>query len=392
MTRQVILVLVFVGLSVAIFWGFGFVVALEASTAGITDPADVQRLGNLGELLNVRYGVPLAIIAGLLGAFVTYSLDRISTRQGETEILEFVEAKASGVFRDFRMIVPFLEQGMVMSNSVETAIEVTLKEYDNDRKPIDETFFKRVDGRIEGELAGFREIAAGSSDQPGILDLVEAIVTNPYSSLIADRGCEVRPRSREMMAFIKEKLIAAGLETRIGLSDADDGLLSTDLYLTGGNIASLASLTTSKELRALWTAAPQRSSTLERLGLSLMSMNVALRPGTIIQGRPAERVFFNLGLPMLLTLIDSFPRRDEAASVFDSLLLKRSQVARHFLERAGPDIRLLMPGSWRNSFDQITDPGRLIFIRFDEGDAAYWTEVSNDIKFEDLKFGVNADV
>lgn len=365
MKRLFTLFAAFASLALAIFVAFGWVVSLEANNAGIADRGDIESLGNLGEFLNVRYGVPLAIIAGLLGAFVTYTLDRISTRQGETDILEFAERKSRDIGEKFAPLTQSAIASVVFGNriwSLFIAARLSAAEAAGTGKPLDykyvrQTFLETCGEDLELFKAATQNLAISAPQ----------IWADPYAALVATEGLAHRPRFKSHLRRMAELMTAFGTDTS---QFERTWLTAGDPRETANFLSALERNLRAERAFAVLHLLPPSALPMEYAGLLLHGrVHKLVEPVKTASGGRIESITYNTGAAMLLSIIDSLPRRNEVADLIDTLMQSRSRIAKEFLTRAGPDWSSYAPSTrWMDGFARYERSDCFVAVRVRYGE------------------------
>ena len=348
---------------------FGVLVRWEAQIAGIDNPSDVQSLGALGDFLNVRYGLPVAVIAGLIGGVITFMLDRISTRQGEVDILNFAEEKSETITACFRPFAESVIKAFGFARKVQleqTAAAQAVAE--NDPKAPFEKVRAHFCEHAEGTVAEFRD------ELKDLRDDAQAVWLNSYSILVAEHGLNARPTHADRL----EELAQLGLETeaagRMGLLGPEASFFDAAPKMIISQLDRLIQdLTVERAFNVLYQLPPNGLRLMDVAGAIAGGQFCALKqPRKLADGRVCIGYFLNYGAAYFLMLVHALPRRQDVAELIDQLLDRRSKIARVFLEQAGPDWSLYtFTDDWIDGFNDYDRPYAFAYATVREGDRVY---------------------
>lgn len=335
---------------------------LEREANVLSENGVADGLGDAGEYLNLKYGVPVAFLGAVVGLFIAAVGYLFTSQQNEIEILRFVEEKTLKANEKYLALRSVLERFMITGNGIRAAIYKRMQ-VQTDAKATDEEKAQaqaEYDAAVEGLVNSFKQVVTSSSgaDQdeapPSLTQVAAQIQSDSYTAYFVR---EQKESSKGPLAFLRQHLPADHLE---GLKSQT----SSDLYDVVRCISLFASSMTKADIMNGYLLTPYNTSTVDLLGAAMAMPGIAAEADTKDRdGRTIVGYRINLGAAYILEIVDLLPDCESIVSAFNNIFGHRSEVASKFLKEAGPDRQRLASRYWLESFEpQFDNFNRLIVV------------------------------
>lgn len=341
---------------------------LEREANSLSDMGLASGLGDAGEFLNLKYGVPVAFLGAVVGLIIAAVGYAFTSQQNEIDILRFVEEKALQSNEKY-LALRRLMQRIVMGGN---AIMHDIHEYEASQgeEPLSDDERQKarleLEGRLESTIATIRGLLSPDvsvSDPSGVTlrELAEQIQADCYTAyFVREQKAGLRPESP--LGYLRTRLPAAAAASisRYLSDELDDVARNLDLLARGAR---------AEHGVGAFKQMPFDALTIDVMGAMIASYGVYAAPSTqAVDGRAIRGYIFNIGAAYLLEIYDLLPDNASIVIAFNKIFGDRSEVATKFLEEAGPDRSRLASPIWHQSFSaQLENLDRLIIVDFEQG-------------------------
>lgn len=357
-----------IALGVAGVWIVSYVFFSNAISSFVADylpTTDEPALySHAGDYFNARWGLPIALFGAIVGSIVTFFAGLLAARQGDVQILEFVESKLAPAKENYAALIEQIGRLGAVSNRAfhlsEALIEDIAEIDPEDRLVIGEQLSrleqsdlaKHVDHLIEAKA--LCEVHRTVTLE--IARIFRVLSLDTYAAAIhAAHLARQQPFERPLPYVAKVMPPAARMQE-------DD--VSENMFALADNLVTYAENTYWWHFIGAYTYTPDVLGTQDFLGH-------AMRPIILTLNRPISRngfkitgYTFNLGAAYLLTIIAFLPEADMVRNVFKRIFRDRSGIAMRFLDIAGLDRAMLgSPYIFRNAIKHLEKPERLVLVR-----------------------------
>jgi hypothetical protein len=377
LTYGLVLILVIL-LAAAI--GFAMVTDIKRFVADHKDALPAYTAA--GDYFNVFYGLPLALGGAVLGAAATFIAGTIAARQGDVQILSFIEEKTKRSIALYREVVSEIGDLMACGNDARDLGAALYRQIELEGGPhvsplaalllsAPRDFHKPEVAKayIEGiDNDAYRDLLAGSfwhvvslrAALHNVAAIFDEVAGDLYAALFSREQAARTPKAMRPLAWLKTTLPAKALSHDVHLEEALPAL-SHNLKLAAGDSSLFA------PARATALIA-DGAYTIEYLGLVLSPVFMTPKRPIARGDLMITRYMVNLGGAYLLSVIQALPEKKTVIAVFGRIFSNRSRVGLSFLETAMPHRRDLGPPFILDSIEPcLKTMNRLIMVDIVKG-------------------------
>ena len=335
-----------------------------------------------GEFFSLVYGLPLALASAAISGVIAYLASKIAERQGDVEILKFIDAKTQPSILIFRRLVAAIGKVFEAGNDAREVGVLLLGRIDDeggpDKSPLydllkqsakhfhtledAQAFVMGVeDPDHRGDLATTYMVL--SAIQQTIDDLAarfQEVKDDTYASIFARQRFESLRDDERPLAWLRRQLPPG--------APLDPRAFAPDMPSLLRNLHNCAAVTSALELPGATLSVPDDNYTVDYLGYVLQPYT--LRPKYLV--RAGELLIgayrFNIGAAYILSVAQYVPNKETFASVFEQLFMGRSKIAMNLLDLAVVDERdSISPSMLHTLKPCLEDLNRLIMVDIFDG-------------------------
>ena len=364
--------------------------------------------GDVGDYFTFTIGIPASLFTALVIGIVG---NEISNRQGDVEVLEFVEKKASSLLETVRFYIDFLSFAITTANvlrySIWESYKVAEKNYKPSKTTTDQVYF---DDFTEQDYHEFHEMHKNAylSDISAIkaLNTVKFVV-NELSEEITKRKTDIylpvalnkahaEFSGRDDPYVMLKSCLPYGFFETFKEFDDLDLLLPTDHIQVVRTVRILfgspmileddvnpLKFTFPDGIKMLdifqvhWEV-PDKEYSLEYIGMSLARTLIKFDGQQYFEyeGKQikADGIYINIGAVLLLKLCQFLPFEKSVRELFESIIGHRSVIARRLLDTLKPTASNLHSKYWFEGIQkQLEYPERLLILRVNSGTNLFFT-------------------
>jgi hypothetical protein len=347
------------------------------------DTPKLEAYSAAGSFFSLAYGLPLALASAAISGVIAYLAAKIAERQGDVEILKFVDAKTQPSTLVYRRLTATVAQVFAAGNEAREVGLLLLDRIDREGGPGTSALydlleqsaepFQRPEG-AEAFIQGIQDpdhkaclrlaYSALTDIHNGIYDLsarFEELKDDMYASIFARSRFDGVPDKMRPLAWLRDRVPP---NAPIG-----DQVFKQDMPSLVRNLAGCAAVTRALELPGAALSVPDGNYTVDYLGY--VPQPYTLRPKYLVQAGDlligAYR--FNIGAAYILSITQYVPNKDTFASIFEHLFMGRSKVAMNFLDLAIVDERdSISPSMLHTLKPCLEDLNRLIMVDIFDGE------------------------
>lgn len=348
----------------SLFAGYGLSVPREP----VAHLPDGMLPGSLADILNVSYGLPVAVVGALTGVVVTVLGAIISTRQGDVELLKFVTESLKATSAEYTKIVAALEQlrragvrSFRMSEELLDELGRREDKTDNIQDAI-ESILKAPDRAAEAVEMN-ANLTSGSKT---ISIALKRISSDPYAESFGERQMNKLPLNHSPLEFIKT----------IGFPDIciPQRLLHRGMHDISINILEYANMTEDLHYIQSYSLTPVDVTAEEMAGHTIYWIGCELNSPRKTRHGDIVAYNINLGMAWLLTVVAMIPEKPTIRDFFGDLLGSRGAIVKRYLNLAGPDRSLFGAAQVLKPFlKALKTLDRLIIVRFGDGRSEFYS-------------------
>jgi len=325
-------------------------------------------------LLNFQYGLPVAavgafvgFVASLVAAYFGYL---VTSRQGDVQILEFVENRVRPSINHHQALTAAIEDLLISGARGRRLAEDVLEfmrtrgprtEHVADKGPRDvgglddEATIRELDRRADEFLDDLTK--AGARFQLAL----EEILVDIYSSLFCTRQLASTDQTKRPLTYLASKAPK--------LAKMRPHSFGETIPELADNIAGLSAATHANELFYAYDALPSDHNDVDYIGAVLLSPEVA-PPHLHRHGdRYICRFRLNMGAAYILAAAQCIPDKKIVSDVFQSIFSSRSRVTKEFIKTAIPKREALgFPRTFRSVDESFSNLNRLVIVDVLDGD------------------------
>ncbi len=331
----------------------------------LENPDQVAIFGSAGEYFNYIYGLPLAMVGAILGAIITLLASIVTRRQGDIQILEFVEKRIDRAVANYVRMIKIFEEMIQSSNRLRTTIEDLIlteikRSEEEDRNPHGA---EDIVLPHEGDLAPYLDDITKRFH--ALYSEISNLSQDTYTAMFFKRQIETLPPSHRPLTFLKSHNPKD--------SHILEGDFSENMYEVVSNLSALAEITELREFIHAYVQLPPGETSIEYAGFILYPKYLVLKNPITRKGKTIEGYAFNLGAAYILTLYQYFPTRACVKSVFADIFSNRSKVMMNFLDIAAPDkYEFGAPSFFSGIDEQFESLNRLIVVLMEDGNHEFY--------------------
>lgn len=337
-----------------------------------------------GEFFNLAYGLPLALGSTLISGLLAFLAARIAQRQGDVEILKFVDDKIQPSVQTYRRLVNAIGELFRIGNAARelgaTLLSIIVAEGGPSRSRLHallrespkhftseeeaQRFISETPKAYHSSLARTYLLLTDMQTQVDALAAsFEAVKDDMHASIFARAKFESEDAEQQPLAWLRKQIPAgANLPAAIFASDMPSLLR---------NLANYAGMTAALELPAATLDVPDDNYTVDYLGYVLHPYT--LRPKQLIQyGQLMIAGYrFNIGAAYILSIAQYIPNKETFLNTFEKMFMGRSKIAMNLIDLVIVDERdSISPSMLHTLKPCLDDLNRLIMIDIWTGDRA----------------------
>lgn len=350
-------------------------------------------LSDVANLFNFTYGLPVAVVGAILGALATIVAGVFALRQGDVDILVFIESKTSPAISLYRQLVDAIGALNACGNDARRLGAQLYRQIENEGGPASSALarllveapddFDDIDRALDyiatledqthvNLLAGvFLHIREVRQSLSNVADIFEAIEKDFYASFFSRRQMEAereKPPSqpRRTPAHARQRPMSY-LRSNTPSDQVSPDQLLDDLPSLAKELRYRASTNDLFAPARASAFAPGDASTIDYLGLVLAPVFLDLRFPKRFEHQGQTGTIFgyviNLGAAQLLSVAKAVPQKDTIETAFREIFPNRSRVAMNFLRKLLPERSALGPPYILGSIDpEFEDLRKLILV------------------------------
>jgi len=323
---------------------------------------EISARGAVGDYFNVKFGLPAAIIGALAGVVVTYIAGLLAHRQGDVEVLRFVEDSITPALKIQTQLAQKLDQMLSISRSIWELIH-KFGEIREDADSEDKSNkIEEIKTDVDAELSDLNELTNSIST------LFENGKQNIYSATILQRQQADLSERVSPMDLIRKILPVNSFLTR-------NNILNADIDNTGSRLARYSSKTSFEEALRTYMQLPNKDTDIEFLGYLLFRWYLKPTKKLLHKGVEIQVYALNIGAVFLMSIYGLLPSKRVTLSVFKDIFGGRSDIAEKMLNVTGPDRDFVASIKLREAMkEQFDDFNHLITVKtVDKNDSAQWS-------------------
>lgn len=335
-----------------------------------------------GEFFSLVYGLPLALASAAISGVIAYLASKIAERQGDVEILKFIDAKTQPSILIFRQLVAAIGKVFGAGNEARE-IGMLLLDRINDeggpeRSPLYELLKQSADhfhtledaqkfvAAVEdpdhrGDLAiAYRALVDIQQQIDDLSARFQDVKDDMYASIFARQRFESLRDDERPLAWLRRQIPPG--------APLDQRAFAPDMPSLLRNLQNCAAVTSALELPGATLSVPDDNYTVDYLGYVLQPYT--LRPTYLVQaGKLLIGAYrFNIGAAYILSVVQYVPNKETFASVFEQLFMGRSKIAMNLLDLAIVDERdSISPSMLHTLKPCLDDLNRLIMVDIFDG-------------------------
>lgn len=341
---------------------------------------DANAFNNAGSFFNLAYGIPVSLFGALFAVVIAVASHRLSSRQGDLDILRFVEERSSQTVQFQRQALRALGEslelgrwarfygrdlldmmgpggkvpdtelniflailGQLAADATETQHDATLDAYEADiarwaarwteaASPYDPTAVDEAIQQVRETIKGAGRICQSlKSTTEDMAEAVEGLSNELPAAMFSRDQISALPSDLQPVPWLRR-----WLEGRLDAAQ----LPRSDIDWLARELRRLAGLTVARELLLAVAVLPEEADDLDIIGMILMreDFDDAGRHPVAI---PGATVFFNVGAAYYLNALLLTPTKasiiQSFLAVFDDGFKERRRVALRYLNRLLPD-------------------------------------------------------
>lgn len=366
-----------IALAVAGIWIVSYVLFSNGISSFVADylpTADEPALySHAGDYFNALWGLPIAVFGAIVGSVVTFFAGLLAARQGDVQILEFVESKLAPAKENYAALIEQIGRLGAVSNRalhISEALIEDIAEIDpEDRLDIGEQLSrleqsdiaKHVDHLVEAKA--LCEVHRKVTFE--IARIFRALSLDTYAAAIhAAHLARRQPFERPLPYMAKVMPPAARMQ---------DDDVSENMFSLADNLVTYAENTHWWHFIGAYIYTPAVLGSQDFLGHAMRPIILTLNRPISRSGFKIKGYTFNLGAAYLLSIIAFLPEADMVRDVFKRIFRDRSEIAMRFLDIAGLDRAALgSPYIFRSAILHLEKLERLVLVRLVDGGTEFY--------------------
>jgi hypothetical protein len=335
---------------------------------------DLDAQSSAGQYLNFIVGIPLTLLAALIGAWISYQIAQFNKSKDDFSILDFVDKVSSPVVEAQSRIIATIEVVADAATLMKEDVEAAFRKV-SQTAPHQST--------VEKLSVIEQELAEPIADNLARIGNSLTVIGTQYTNL------SLRMHSAMFLKERRKRIESTSplVHLKRTLPDSTAYIYSTSTIPSMvERLIWLHSQTTSRDLTRAYLFLPDQFTCIELSGMVLFSPYFALTtPITLHDGRIVIGYTVNVGAAFLTTLYASLPDKDDMLCSFRDLM-EVPAVAMRYLEKAGPSVHeLALPNIDQAMAAILDDPNRLIVLQT-RNDAFFYNPAEHgDIRRWELK-------
>lgn len=336
---------------------------------------------NAGQYLNFIIGIPLAISAALLGAFVTYQVGHLASTKDDFSSLKFVNKVSAPIFAAQSKIAQTLEvignNGIRFVDSVEAAIikSQPIEQNEDIGKEL-EAIWEELEKK---QSEHFQENRAALTSIEGLYERLES---NMSSAMFLRKRADILNTASKMLGSRPHRSsLPNDYLVKLLPSKAAQFLAGMNAKTMVHRLVSFSETAGGSDTVRAYFYLPDKFNIIEFAGMVLFSPYFKLaNPITLRNGYVITGYSVNVAGAYLATIYESLPDKRAMLLALEDVMPMRN-IAAKYLKKAGPEISELAPQHINRAIKTILkEPNRLIILQSKDGAVFYDPTEHHDLR------------